>query len=71
MNYKTLKINPSDNIAVALTDLKKNHIINVNDKKYKLVNNIKAKHKFSTQKLNIGDPIYMYGVTVGTAKKKY
>ena len=69
MNYKTLKINPSDNIAVALTDLKKNHIINVNDKKYKLVNNIKAKHKFSTQKLNIGDPIYMYGVTVGTAKK--
>ena len=69
MNYKTLKINPSDNIAVALTDLKKNHIINVNNKKYKLVNNIKAKHKFSTQKLNIGDPIYMYGVTVGTAKK--
>jgi len=69
LNYKTLKINPSDNIAVALTDLKKNHIINVNNKKYKLVNNIKAKHKFSTQKLNIGDPIYMYGVTVGTAKK--
>ena len=71
MKSKTLKINTSDNLAVALTDLKKDQIVNVNEIDYKLVSNVKSKHKFSTQKLKIGDPVYMYGVIVGRAKKKY
>ncbi len=69
MKSKTLKIDASDNLAVALTDLKKDQIVNVNEIDYKLVSNVKSKHKFSTQKLKIGDPVYMYGVIVGRAKK--
>ena len=69
MKSKTLKISSSDNLAVALTDLKKDQIVNVNEIDYKLVSNVKSKHKFSTQKLKIGDPVYMYGVIVGRAKK--
>ena len=69
MNNKTLKINNSDNIVVALTDLKKNDTVKVNNKKYLLLNDIKVKHKFSIQNIETGKPIYMYGVVVGKAKK--
>ncbi|MEC8602257.1 MAG: altronate dehydratase family protein [Bacteroidota bacterium] len=69
MDNKTLKINNSDNIVVALTDLKKNDTIKVNNKKYILLNDIKAKHKFSIQNIETGQPIHMYGVVVGKAKK--
>ena len=69
MNNKTLKINNSVNIVVALTDLKKNDTVKVNNKKYLLLNDIKVKHKFSIQNIETGKPIYMYGVVVGKAKK--
>jgi altronate hydrolase len=69
LNNKTLKINNSDNIVVALTNLKKNDVVKVNNKEYVLLNDIKAKHKFSIQNIEIGEPIYMYGVVVGKAKK--
>ena len=67
---KTLKIHPSDNIIVALVDLKKGEKILINNKPLKLIYNIKAKHKFSTDDLKIGDKVYMYGVIVGIAKKQ-
>ena len=52
---------------VALTDLKKDEIINPS---LKLKNNVKAKHKFSIENLSIGDSVIMYGVVVGKAKKR-
>ncbi|MDC0389278.1 altronate dehydratase family protein [Flavobacteriaceae bacterium] len=67
---KTLKIHPSDNVIVALVDLKKGEKIFINNKPLKLIYNIKAKHKFSTDDLKIGDKVYMYGVIVGIAKKQ-
>ena len=67
---KTLKIHPSDNVIVALVDLKKGEKILINNKPLKLIYNIKAKHKFSTDDLKIGDKVYMYGVIVGIAKKQ-
>jgi altronate hydrolase len=67
---KTLKIHPSDNIIVALVDLKKGEKILINNKPLKLIYNIKAKHKFSIDDLKIGDKVYMYGVIVGIAKKQ-
>ena len=67
---KTLKIHPSDNIIVALVDLKKGEKILINNKPLKLIYNIKAKHKFSIDDLKIGDKVYMYGVIVGVAKKQ-
>ena len=67
MNKRVLKIHEKDNIIVALRDLKKDEIINLNPS-LKLKNNIKAKHKFSIKNLKAGDPIFMYGVIVGKAK---
>ena len=69
MNKRVLKIHEKDNIIVALKDLKKDEIINLNPS-LKLKNNIKAKHKFSIENLKVGDPIFMYGVVVGKAKKR-
>jgi altronate hydrolase len=67
LHNKTLKIHPKDNVIVALTDLKKDEIINP---LLKLKNNVKAKHKFSIENLSIGDSVFMYGVVVGKAKKR-
>ena len=67
---KTLKIHPSDNVIVALVDLKKGEKILINNKPLILIYNIKAKHKFSIDDLKIGDKVYMYGVIVGIAKKQ-
>ena len=70
LKTKVLKIHYNDNIIVALVDLKKGEKIFVDNKLLKLNYNIKAKHKFSINDLKSGDKIYMYGVTVGIAKKQ-
>ena len=67
---KVLKINPRDNLIVALSDLKKAEIITIDNQKVELKSNIKSKHKFSVQDLSVGDKVYMYGVIVGKAIKK-
>ena len=67
---KVLKINPRDNLIVALTDLKKSEIITIDNQKVELKSNINSKHKFSVQDLSVGDKVYMYGVIVGKAIKK-
>ena len=64
---KVLKINPRDNLIVALSDLKKSEIIIIDNQKIELKSNINSKHKFSVQDLTVGDKVYMYGVIVGKA----
>ncbi|WP_308993495.1 altronate dehydratase family protein [Mariniflexile litorale] len=64
-----LKIHAKDNVLVALTDLEKGSTITFENKVYIIQNNIAAKHKFVTQDLVAEDPVYMYGVLVGKAKK--
>ncbi len=66
MSNKSVKINPTDNVYVALSDLKKGEIHNG----IELVMDIPAKHKFSENELNVGDLINMYGVKVGKASHK-
>jgi len=65
-----LKIHQNDNVIVALCNLPKGHIININNKKIRLLNHINSKHKFSVEDLKKGDSIYMYGIIVGCATKK-
>ncbi len=65
MQNKVLKIHPSDNVLVALTNLAKDEIIEFNHSAYALLEPIPAKHKFFMQDLVQGDEIKMYGVTVG------
>ncbi|MES2796247.1 MAG: altronate dehydratase family protein [Bacteroidota bacterium] len=66
MTHKSVKINSSDNVFVALTDLKKGEIHHG----IELIMDIPAKHKFSEENLNTNDFIKMYGITVGKASQK-
>lgn len=65
MENRVLKIHPSDNVLVALQDLKAGESIGYGDETYLLVEDIDAKHKFFTEDLTTGSAVIMYGVMVG------
>ncbi len=65
--HKYLQIHPGDNVLVALQDLPKGTLIELNNHRFPLTDPVAGKHKFSIQPLNPGDNIYMYGVLVGKA----
>ncbi|CAA7194104.1 UxaA family hydrolase [Chryseobacterium potabilaquae] len=67
MQKKVLKVNPKDNVAVALVDLKEGETVILDNLTYEIIKDTKAKHKFVIEHLNIDDPIIMYGVLVGKA----
>jgi altronate hydrolase len=68
MKHRVLKVNPKDNVIVALADLSKGETISFEGEEYVLQDNINAKHKFFTKDLDTGDEIIMYGVLVGKAQ---
>ena len=68
MQNSVLKIDPKDNVLIALTDLRKGRRITYADQDYILTSHIPAKHKFATQDLSAGDDVVMYGVLVGKAR---
>lgn len=67
MNGKVLRINPGDNVLVALQDLRKGEVINWEGRQIALQDDVAGKHKFTTAALRPGDPVTMYGVLVGKA----
>ena len=62
---QALRIHPSDNVYVALSDLKPGQNIFVNGNKLQVSEPIPAKQKFSNSSLRKGEVVRMYGVTVG------
>ena len=62
---KTLIISPSDNVAVALTDIKKGETISFSRGAITLIEDVAVKHKVALEPFEIGDTIVMYGVPVG------
>jgi altronate hydrolase len=66
---KILKIHPMDNVIIALTDLKKNDVVQWNDMDYLLKENIPAKHKFFAEDMKTGEEIIMYSVLVGKTQQ--
>ena len=64
---KAIKINPQDNMIVALENLKKGEVINIEEQQITLVEDIQQKHKFTQESLKKGDLLIMYGVKVGIA----
>jgi altronate hydrolase len=70
MTNRFLKIHPSDNVFVALSDLQAGENIAYNGASFNLPDAIPAKHKFVAQELQPGEAIYMYGILVGKAMKK-
>ena len=64
---KAIKINPQDNMIVALENLKKGETIQVEQQHITLLEDIQQKHKFTQESLKKGDLLIMYGVKVGIA----
>jgi altronate hydrolase len=68
MKNKILKVNPNDNVIVALTNLQQGEKVQLNDKEILIKENIEAKHKFFEQDTKAGSEIIMYGVIIGTTQ---
>ncbi len=66
---KILRIEDSDNLIVALKDLKKDEVVEWKGERFTLVTDVHAKHKFATEDLAVGDVVSMYGTAVGKATK--
>lgn len=60
-----VRLDPKDNVLVALTDLEKGKTISFEGACFLMQETIKAKHKFYMSDFQMGDEIYMYGVLVG------
>lgn len=67
MTHKFLKINPADNVLVALSDLNAGETIETSGNIIRLSHSIPAKHKFVINSIQPGEEIIMYGVVVGKA----
>jgi altronate hydrolase len=67
MSASFLRIHPSDNVLVALKDLKAGEKINFGGDAITVANDIPAKHKFAVRELKTNDEIMMYGLLVGKA----
>jgi len=69
MQKKVLKVNPKDNVIVALMDLSAGESVHLDGTDYTILKDIKAKHKFAAVNFEEGDHILMYGVIVGKANQ--
>jgi len=65
MQKKLIKVHPSDNVAVALVDLKAGEEVLFEEKTIYIVKDVKAKHKIALADFEAGSRIIMYGVLVG------
>lgn len=63
-----IKINPADNVAVAINPLKEGQNVDVEGLKFALVADIPAGHKFALKDINEGENIIKYGFPIGHAK---
>ncbi|WP_461204878.1 UxaA family hydrolase [Clostridium sp. DL1XJH146] len=62
-----IRINTSDNVVVALQDLDKDTIIEIDDKKVKTQENIKKGHKVALKDIKVNENIIKYGSAIGHA----
>lgn len=63
-----LKINPGDNVAVALTPLKAGSAITVDGQTLRLTQDIPAGHKLALADIQAGEKVVKYGYPIGEAK---
>ena len=66
---KILKLDPRDNVLVALTPLAANEPVTYEGKTYVPIANVPAKFKFVEYDMPVGAEIFMYGVVVGKARE--
>ena len=64
---RVLRMDARDNVAIALTALRRGEKVSVGDAHVVLATDVDPKHKFVLEARAIGDEIRMYGITVGKA----
>lgn len=64
-----IKINEKDNVVVALRDLSKSEIIEVENKKIEIKKDIKRGHKVAISDFKVNDNVIKYGYPIGHAIK--
>lgn len=69
MGNAVLKLDPRDNVLVALQNLRQGQRIDFGDQTYVLTTDVRAKHKLATENLQAGGDLIMYGVLVGKARQ--
>ncbi len=67
MQKKLIKVNPTDNVAVALVNLKAGDVVPFEGEEINILSDTKSKHKIALETFESGDRIIMYGVLVGSA----
>ncbi len=68
-NRRTLKIDPRDNVRVALVDLAAGERVGDDGAAFALRESVPARHKFAVRDLAAGGRIVMYGAEVGRATR--
>ena len=66
---RVLKIDPRDNVLIALEDLHKGETVMIDGSPCALPADVPCKHKLVTEPRTIGDAVIMYGVLVGRASE--
>src|ERR1700727_1380690 len=69
MPLRAIQLDASDNVLIALTDLKAGENVQFEGHTYTLKKNVPAKHKSAMKDFAIGNDVIMYGVLVGRAAK--
>jgi altronate hydrolase len=67
MSTKYFKINPADNVSVAIHDLKEGEVVNVDGVSITLKQDVPAGHKIALVALAVNDNIVKYGYPIGHA----
>ena len=62
-----IKINECDNVIIALRDYKKDEVIDLEDKKITLLEDINRGHKIAIKNINKGENVVKYGLPIGYA----
>ena len=66
---RSVKLDPKDNVLIALKDLRQGDRIDVSGHTYVLTTDVHAKHKFVDRDLPPGADLIMYGVLIGKARQ--
>lgn len=64
---KYIKINPADNVCVAITDLPEGEILAADDKNIVIKNSIPTGHKFAVKTIKANGNVIKYGYAIGHA----
>lgn len=62
-----IKINECDNVIIALRDYKKDEVIDLEDEKITLLEDINRGHKIAIKNINKGENVVKYGLPIGYA----